>query len=137
VEIYQHDGATTFRFQLKGRLDGAQVENLEHAWRCASSVSRGKELVIDISGLTGADPRGVALLSRLRESGARFVGPAPPELMDFADAWGVCQPAATEPASSLRRLVRRLIRRLCSSRRPGGRSQSATPRFQQKPAKTL
>jgi len=105
VEIYQHDGATAFRFQLKGRLDGAQVENLEHAWRCASSVLRGKELVIDISGLTGADPRGVALLSRLRESGARIVGPAPLQLAEFATALGIPPPLAPEPAHGLRRLI--------------------------------
>jgi ABC-type transporter Mla MlaB component len=105
VEIYQHDGATAFRFELKGRLDGAQVENLEHAWRCASSILRGKDLVIDISGLTGADPRGVALLSRLRESGARLVGPAPFQLAEFARALGIPPPPAPEPAHGLRRLI--------------------------------
>jgi len=136
VEIYQHDGATTFRIQLRGRLEGAQVENLEHAWICATSVLRGKQLVIDISGLTGADQKGAALLSRLRESGARFEGSAPPELVELAQAWGVGQPAATEPGSGLRRLVRRLIRPLYSKHRPEGRSQPASPRFQQKPAKT-
>lgn len=136
MEIYQHDGATTFRFELRGRLEAAQVGNLEQAWRCASSVLRGKELVIDISGLTGADQSGVALLSRLQESGARFAGPAPLELIDLAQAWGVRQLAAAEPASGPRGLVRRLIRRLCSKRRPECRFQSAAPRFQQKPVKT-
>jgi len=103
--MYQHDGATAFRFQLRGRLDGAQVENLEHAWRCASSVLRGKELVIDISGLTGADEQGVDLLFRIREAGARFVGPAPLECAVLAERFGVRSTPANEPAGGLRRLI--------------------------------
>lgn len=91
--------------------------------------------MIDISGLTDADQRGVALLSRLRESGARFLGPVPLELMDLAQALGVRQPAATEPGSGLHKLMRRLIRNLCSKRRPEGRSPCGSPDFPQEPAK--
>ena len=116
MEICQHDGATAFRFQLKGRLDGAQVENLEHAWRCASSVLRGRELVIDISGLTGADPRGVALLSRLRESGGALWVPRPFNLLNSREPWAF-------------RRHPRLSRLMACAGSSGGRNQIAVNRW--------
>jgi ABC-type transporter Mla MlaB component len=72
VDFYQHDSAAMFRFVLRGELCGASVEELEHAWATAASVMREKELVVDLGGLSGADQAGIALLSRMRESGARF-----------------------------------------------------------------
>jgi hypothetical protein len=75
--VYQHDGATAFRFVLAGTLDGAYVSELESAWTTATSVLRGKELVFDLSLLKGADEAGLKFLSRMRESGARIVPPAP------------------------------------------------------------
>ena len=70
MNMYQHDSATTFRFVLQGELVGDRVEDLEHAWTTAKSILAGKQLVVDISGITYADAPGVDLLSRMRESGA-------------------------------------------------------------------
>ena len=78
LEMYQHDGETTFRFVLRGELAGAGCDELEHAWTTAKSILGGKQLVVDISGLDKADQSGIELLSRMsRESGAR-VQPALP-----------------------------------------------------------
>ncbi|HZT29827.1 MAG TPA: hypothetical protein VFA33_08090 [Bryobacteraceae bacterium] len=72
MEFYLHDSASLFQFQLKGRLEGRWVEELEHAWRTAQSVMEGKELVVDITEMTAADGAGMALLERMRASGARL-----------------------------------------------------------------
>ena len=45
------------------------MQHLERAWTTAKSILEGKELVVDVSGLTNVDPSGVDLLSRMRESG--------------------------------------------------------------------
>jgi ABC-type transporter Mla MlaB component len=78
MDLYQHYSATTFQFVLRGRLGGDGVRNLEHAWNTAKSILAGKELIVDVSGITDADPSGVALLSRMRESGARLTAALPP-----------------------------------------------------------
>lgn len=75
MEFYQHDSAVLFRFQLRGRLEGPSVEELEHAWFTACSVMEGKDLEVDISSLTAADAAGIDLLSRMRTSGASLTTP--------------------------------------------------------------
>jgi len=77
MDMYQHDSATMFQFVLRGELMGDRVQDLAHAWNTARSILAGKDLVVDISGITSADPLGVDLLSRMRESGARLT-PATP-----------------------------------------------------------
>ncbi len=79
MQLYQHDSSSTFRFVLRGCLEGPWVQELEHAWITAASVLRGKELVLDVSGLTGTDENGLNLLSRMRDSGARLKADSPPE----------------------------------------------------------
>ena len=88
-DMYQHDSATMFRFVLSGELIGDRVRDLEHAWNTAQSILAGKELVVDISGITNANPPGVELLSRMRESGARLTAALPPESEEFLRSLGV------------------------------------------------
>jgi hypothetical protein len=76
--VYQHDGADTFRFVLRGKLTGESVEELRHAWTTAASVTQGKQLVIDLSWLLDADADGVELLRRMEAAGGRFIAPMPP-----------------------------------------------------------
>jgi ABC-type transporter Mla MlaB component len=78
MDMYQHDSATTFQFVLRGELADDSVWNLEHAWTTAKSILDGKELVVEVSGITSADSSGIALLSRMRESGARLTAALPP-----------------------------------------------------------
>jgi anti-anti-sigma regulatory factor len=79
TDMYLHDSATMFRFVVSGELSGLRAPDLEQAWTTAQSILNGKELVVDVSGLTGADEFGVELLSRMRESGARLTAASPPK----------------------------------------------------------
>jgi anti-anti-sigma regulatory factor len=57
MNMYQHDGTTVFQFILRGELTGDRVRELEHAWTTAKSILGGKELIVDISGITNASPQ--------------------------------------------------------------------------------
>lgn len=89
MDMYQHDSAKMFQFVLKGELIGGRVQDLEHAWNTARSILAERELVVDISGVTNADPRGVDLLLRMRDSGARLTAALPPESEGFLRSLGV------------------------------------------------
>ena len=77
MELYQHDRSSVFRMVLRGSLKGLWVNELEHAWMTATSILKGKDFVIDISGLTGIDISGLQLLSRIRAAGSRLTGEPP------------------------------------------------------------
>lgn len=97
MQIYLHDRSAVFQFVLKGKLIGEWVPHLEHAWDTARSILAGKELVVDLSGMTGADSMGVALLSRMRESGARLTAAAiRPESEAFLTVLGVSAPRSSD-----------------------------------------
>jgi hypothetical protein len=83
MDMYQHDSGTIFQFVLRGVLIGDPVQDLEHAWNTVKSILDGKQLVVDISGITNADAPGVDLLFRMRESGARLTAALPPESEEF------------------------------------------------------
>ncbi len=96
MQIYLHDRSAAFQFVLKGKLMGEWVPHLEHAWDTARSVLAGKELVVDLSSMTGADPGGMALLSRMQESGARLTAAVMrPESEAFLTTLGVSAPLST------------------------------------------
>jgi anti-anti-sigma regulatory factor len=73
MTLYQHDQAKAFRFVLVGALDGASALELQSAWETARSVLRGRELLVDLTGMTTAGPEGLSLLSRMQEAGARLL----------------------------------------------------------------
>lgn len=101
MEIYQHDSGVMFLFVLRGELIGSRVGELEQAWSTARSILRGKELVVDVSGVTNADREGVELLSRMRESGARL-SPALPREFELVSA--STEPRVRQPGHSWRTL---------------------------------
>jgi anti-anti-sigma regulatory factor len=106
--IYQHDSAMMYRFVLRGELAGQRVQELEQAWNTAKSILNGKELVIDVSGITDADQSGVGLLVRMRESGARLTATLPPESEELLRSLGLPVPAPR--ARFVRTSVLRLLR---------------------------
>lgn len=108
MDMHQHDGATMFQFVLRGELTGNRVQDLEHAWNTAKSILAGKELVVDVSGMTDADPSGVDLLSRMRESGARLTAAQPPESAEFIRSLGI--PVAAPSGRSCGPRALRLVR---------------------------
>jgi hypothetical protein len=112
MEMYQHDSATMFRFVLHGNLAGDRVPELEHAWTTAKSILNGRDLMVDVSGITDADELGVDLLSRMRDSGARLAAPLPPASREFLRSLGV--PVAAPVGELFRKKVMRFLR-LCRS----------------------
>jgi ABC-type transporter Mla MlaB component len=99
MDMYQHDSAATFRFVLMGELTGGAVHELQYAWDTAKSSLAGKELVVELSGLTSADPLGIELLSRMRESGARLAAALPPKCEELSRSFSL---SAAEPCRDRR-----------------------------------
>ena len=58
------------RLLLEGRLEEALVLELENAFTEQMSISAGRPVVIDLSGLTGMDEAGESSLRKLYECGA-------------------------------------------------------------------
>jgi ABC-type transporter Mla MlaB component len=93
MQIVQHDSSAMFRFVLRGELTGKIVQELQHAWITARSILGSKELVVDVSGITKADPAGVEVLIRMRESGARLTAGGPTGSAGLLRTLGVPQDA--------------------------------------------
>jgi hypothetical protein len=68
-----HDGAATFRLELRGAFTAAGVDEVEQCWRTAESTIAGRELLVDLGGVTAFDPAAKGLLARMRDRGARLV----------------------------------------------------------------
>jgi len=73
LRYYMHDGSTAFRFELAGSFSGKGAWDVEQAWRTASSVIEGLDLIIDLSYVTHIDEAGHELLGKWHAQGARFV----------------------------------------------------------------
>lgn len=71
MELYIHDGASTLRFVVLGSLEEAAARELERSWRTAESVTQGRCVLVDVTGLTGIDDIGLAVLTRMRNSGCQ------------------------------------------------------------------
>ena len=108
MKMYQHDRAKAFQFVLHGDLVGEPVQELEHAWTTAKSILKGRELVVDVSGIAYADKLGVDLLARMRYSGARLTAALPRESEEFLRSLGL--PAAAPSGGSLRTRVLQFFR---------------------------
>jgi hypothetical protein len=89
MDLYQHDSPSTLRFVLRGSLEGRWVREFQQAWVTATSILKGREIVIDVSGMTGIDDNGLKLLSRIRDAGGRLSARALPELPGLAGVLGV------------------------------------------------
>ena len=67
------------RFRIQGALSGSCVAALEDAWRSVCAGPEGSPVILDLTEVDSFDESGVALLSRMRESGARLIArPRPP-----------------------------------------------------------
>jgi len=110
MEMYLHDSAAMLRFVLRGDLTRCRAPELEHAWTTAKSVLNGRDLVIDVSGITNADEFGVELLLRMRDSGARLTARLPPASEEILRSLGV--PVAAPGGDPFRTRVLRFLR-LC------------------------
>jgi len=89
MEIYLNDSVKRFEFVLKGDLADGAVRSLEQAWLTATSILRGKDVSVEVSGLTAADEAGVRLLYRMTASGARLRVASPPESEELLRSLGI------------------------------------------------
>ncbi len=80
--LYQHDQAESFRFVAIGDLEGDAVGEFRSAWRTASSVLRGRDFVVDLSGVTGAGQAGLDLLSEMQRAGVHLRAEQTPECVE-------------------------------------------------------
>jgi ABC-type transporter Mla MlaB component len=73
LDVYLHDGARSLRFVLSGTLTRPWTEDLEHSWHTATSILYGKQLVVNLAGLSQVDEDGIRLLTLMSQSGARLI----------------------------------------------------------------
>lgn len=73
LDVYLHDGAQSLTFVLAGSLTRPWTEDLEHSWQTAKSILYGKQLVVNLVGLSQVDDDGVRLLTLMSQSGARLI----------------------------------------------------------------
>jgi hypothetical protein len=86
LKITVSDDST--RITLEGRLAGPWIGELERCWRESSQSAAGRQLVVDLTGVTFVEQEGKALLRRMCESGADLL------------ATGCCMRSIVEDAKS-------------------------------------
>ena len=89
MRMYLHDRPDKFEFVLHGELTGDAVRSLECAWITATSILNGKEVFVDVSGLTTGDDAGIELLHRMAGSGVRLRAAPRPGSEDFLRSLGL------------------------------------------------
>jgi hypothetical protein len=62
------DDAT--RITLEGRLAGPWIGELERCWREAQQSAGGRQLIVDLTGVTFVEQEGKAVLARMYQEGA-------------------------------------------------------------------
>lgn len=71
LRVMVHENETLCRLELAGRLVGPWVVETDRAWR--SSSCSGKQIEIDVRGLTAIDDSGRELLAAMHAAGARLI----------------------------------------------------------------
>lgn len=110
--LLMKDGSEAVRVEITGVLSGSLVEELRCIWEGCQSSQFWRQFVVDISGLTGYDTDGHALLHELNKHGATFGAGTPLSLSFLEDI----------SSGSTRLAIAAL------SRRPAERSTSPRPR---------
>lgn len=111
MEIFLHDGATSFRFVVVGALESPAARELDRSWSTASSVMQGRKVVVDITELTAVDEEGLEVLNRMRDSGCQLYArhlPPVPELKHLAARPGEAETVPGTAGRWKRTLVRQV-----------------------------
>jgi hypothetical protein len=66
------DSKTQRRLVVEGKLIAPWTAELQSAWRKATTDVKGRELVVDVKGLTSITEDGETVLMELMKAGARF-----------------------------------------------------------------
>jgi len=73
LRIFIHDQVPMTSFVLQGKLIGPWVKELEKYWDWAQGTRASKPMLVDLADVSFIDSDGRALLSRMRENGARLL----------------------------------------------------------------
>ena len=70
LKITTHVSEDATRITLEGRLAGPWIGELERCWREAEQSAGGRQLVVDLTGVTFVEQEGKALLTQMCQAGA-------------------------------------------------------------------
>jgi len=73
LRIFIHDQVPMTSFVLQGKLIGPWVKELEKYWDWAQGTRASKPMLVDLADVSFIDSDGRALLTRMREKGARLL----------------------------------------------------------------
>lgn len=73
MAIYIHDEAARLRLRVTGDLDDKAAKELASCWSTASSVVRGRKIVLDLTGLASVQDDARHLLESLHQEGVEFL----------------------------------------------------------------
>lgn len=110
MDMYLHDGASSFRFVLLGSLESTAARELDRAWITVSSIVEGRGVVVDVTDLTGLDREGMIVLSRMRDSGCQLLARREPCVPGVASLVTVTE-AKVASSGHLARWMERLVPR--------------------------
>jgi anti-anti-sigma regulatory factor len=68
LKITTHVSDDASRITLEGRLAGPWIGELERCWRESEQSAAGRQLIVDLTGVTFVEQQGKALLSRMCQS---------------------------------------------------------------------
>ena len=71
IRITCHDEAAITRLVLEGKLAGACVDELDKCWHDAPA--KWATLLIDLTGVSFIDERGIQLLKQMHDNGATLI----------------------------------------------------------------
>lgn len=72
LRITTENSLGSMNIKLEGKLVGAWVYELEHAWQEMARRNFIKSLVVDLCDVTFIDAKGKLLLKKMRRQGATF-----------------------------------------------------------------
>jgi anti-anti-sigma regulatory factor len=73
LKITTHSSDDTTRITLEGRLAGPWISELERCWRESEQSAGGRQVVVDLTGVTFVEQDGKALLTRMYQAGAELL----------------------------------------------------------------
>jgi anti-anti-sigma regulatory factor len=73
LKITTHMSDDSARITLEGRLVGPWIGELERCWRECEQSSGGRQLIVDLTGVTFVEEEGKALLTHMCQAGAEFI----------------------------------------------------------------
>ncbi|HET9845589.1 MAG TPA: hypothetical protein VFQ02_07540 [Nitrospira sp.] len=88
LKITTHVSDDSTQITLEGRLAGPWIDELERCWRESEQTAAGRQLIVDLRGVTFVEQEGKALLTRMCQAGADFL------------ATGCCMRSIVEDAKS-------------------------------------